>query len=333
MKKRTTISDVAHVANVSMMTVSRAMNNKPGLSDELRQKILKIAAEMDYHPSSIARGLATRKMTTVGLVVPSISNQFYAQIAQGVEEKAYENGYSVFLINTLAELAREEAAMNSLRAHDIDGAILCSLRTSQKKVLKRIERFSAVVLLNRELHTPLPNVVTICVNDQRAAQEAVQRFLETGRRRIAYIGAPENSFSSQRRLDGYCAALKNAKVAIDSSLVVHIMPDMVNGMEAAAMLLSRHPDIDAILAFNDLVAIGVLQACKAAGKKIPGDVAVIGADDIPMSSLIVPPLTTSRVNLNNIGRLSMQTLLGLLAGEAPSASYTIEPELVLRESG
>jgi DNA-binding LacI/PurR family transcriptional regulator len=267
------------------------------------------------------------------MVVPSISNPFYAPIAEGIEDVAYENGYNVFLINTAANLNREAAAMDSLWSQHINGAILCSLRLPLYKLLESIQRFPAVVLFNRELRHPIPNMVTISVNDQRAAQEAVGHFIKQGRRHIAYIGAPKNSLSSGRRLEGYRAALKNADIAFDPALVAHILPDTNTGKEAAEVLLACHPGIDAILAFNDLVAVGVLQACKAAGKKVPDDVAIIGADDIPLASLMDPPLTTSRVNLNNIGRLSMQTLLDIFAGKVTSAAYIIEPELILRESG
>lgn len=333
MKKRSTLADIAHQTGVSIMTVSRAVNNKPGLSDELRQRILSVATELEYHPNRIARGLATSHTSTVGLVVPSISNPFYAQIAQGVEDMAFENDYSVFLINTTANLAREQAALDSLWTHDMDGAILCSLRLPEKQLAKSIQRFPAVVLFNRDIRKNLPNVVSICVNDKRAAQEAVLHFLGQGKRRVAYIGAPENTFSSQRRLEGYRLALRNANVPFDPSLVMRIMPSTDFGKKAAEELLSCHPDIDAILAFNDLVALGVLQACQAAGKKVPDDIAIIGADDIPLASLIHPQLSTSRVNLSNVGRLSMRTLLEMFAGEASAASYIIEPELILRESG
>lgn len=333
MLKRATLADVARAAGVSLMTVSRVINNKPGVSEKVRQEILELAAEMDYQPSKIARGLATRQMNTMGLVVPCISNPFYAQIAQGVEDTAFENGYNVFLINTHADLDREQTALDSLGAQQISGAILCSFIGPDTKVLKSIDRFPAVIFVNRELKKRLPNVVLINVNDLRAAQEAVQHLLEQGRRRIAFIGAPKSSLSGQRRLEGYLAALKNKRDTFDPSLIVHVMPDTSTGKEAAKMLFTRHPDIDAILAFNDLVAIGAMQACQAIGKKIPDDVAIIGADDIPLASLVHPPLSTSRINLADLGQLATRTLLDKLAGNVSPASYIIEPELVIRESG
>lgn len=332
MKRRTTIADVAQAAKVSLMTVSRAVNNKPGLGDEVRQRVLAVAAELDYRPSKIARSLATRQTTTVGLVIPSISNSFYAQIAQGVEDIAYANGYSVFLINTTGDLIREQAVLISLLTQDVAGAILCSLRLPQKEILEIVENFPATVLFNRELDQPQPNVVTINIHDERAAQEAVRHFVDGGRRRIAYIGGPEDAYSSQCRLSGYCIALTDANIPFDLSLVMHIMPGIEQGKAAAKRLFLLHPGVDAILAFNDMVAIGVLQACQAAGKRVPEDIAIIGADDIPLASIIRPQLSTSGADLEYVGQLSMQTLLEMFVGEISTATYRIEPKLILRET-
>lgn len=332
MKKRPTLADVARSAGVSTMTVSRAMNNKPGLSDELRQKILQIAEEMGFRPSQIARGLATKQTSTVGLVVPDITNPFFAHIARGVEDTAYEYGYNVFLINTAEDLERERAALDSLWQQDIDGAILCSMRLPMDQLSPIIQRFPAVILLNRELRDPLPNVVTINVNDQRGAMVAVQHLIEQGRTRIGYVGGPPNSVSSQRRLEGYRQALKNAELPLDPILIEHCNPNTECGRNAVLSLLMRSPDIDAILAFNDLVAVGAMQAVHESGKQVPEDVAIVGADDIPLATIIRPQLSTLRVSQSHIGRLAMRTLLEMIDGESAAASYQIEPELILRET-
>ena len=184
MKRRSTLADVAREAGVSTMTVSRAINNKPGLSDELRQKILDLADRMSFQPNQIARGLATRQTLTIGLVVPDITNPFFAHIARGVEESAYEHGYSVYLLNTAENQERERAALDSLWQKEIDGAILCSPRAPLDELEGSIRRFPAVVLVNRELKKPLPGVVTININDQRGAQMAVQHFVEKCRKTL-----------------------------------------------------------------------------------------------------------------------------------------------------
>jgi LacI family transcriptional regulator len=337
MKKRPTVADVARAAGVSMMTVSRAINNKPGLSDELRQKILALVDEMGYRPSQIAQGLATRQTSTVGLVVPDITNPFYAPIARGAEDVAYEYGYSVFLINTAGELDREAVALDSLWRKEIDGAILCSLRMPNDALESHVSRFPAVVLFNRELKKPMPNVVTINVNDQRGAMVAVEHLVESGRRQIAYLSGPSNSYSSQRRLEGYRQALRNANLPFDPHLVegVSLQENSLQASVQAAVLalLARRPDLDGIFAFNDLVAISAIQVCQEQGKTVPQDVSIIGADDIPLGTVIRPQLSTLHVSLTHIGRLAMRTLLEIFAGEASPGAYQIEPELILRESG
>ena len=334
LKKRPTVADVARAAGVSMMTVSRAINNKPGLSDELRQKILALAEQMGYRPSQIAQGLATRQTCSIGLVVPDITNPFYAPIARGAEDVAYEYGYSVFLINTIGSAEREAVALDSLWRKAIDGAILCSLRPPADALEASVARFPAAVLFNCELKRPLPNVVTINVNDQRGAQEAVEYLLSSGRRQIAYLTGPSNSFSNQRRLEGYRQALKNAGLPFDPQLVEAVQFSDIHTSSQAAVkaLLARRPAVDGLFAFNDLVAISAMQTCQELGKAVPGDIAVIGADDIPLAAIVRPQLSTLHVNLTHVGRLAMRTLLELFAGEASSASYQIEPELILRES-
>lgn len=333
MKKRPTLADVAKRANVSIMTVSRAMNNKPGLSEDLRQNILALAQEMGFRPSQIARGLATRQTSSIGLVVPDITNPFFAQIAHGVEEVGFEHGYNLFLINTSEDIEREKAALDSLWEKEIDGVILCSLRMPLDALEANVTRFPAAVLLNRTLKKPIPNVVTINVNDQRGAQTAVEHFIDQGRSNIAYIAGPDNSVSNQRRLEGFKQALKEAGLPPESAQIEQCRPDTEGGRAAMRALLARETPPDAVLAFNDLVAVGAVQVCMEAGKKVPDEVAVIGADDIPVATIIRPQLSTLRVSLSHIGRLSMRTLIEMIRGDTSAASYRIEPELVLRDSG
>ena len=332
MIKRTTLADIAKAAKVSMMTVSRAINNKPGLSDELRQHILDLAETMGYRPNSFARGLATQQTTTVGLVVPDITNPFFAQIARGVEDAAFENQYNIFLVNTNEDAVREAAVLDTLWQKGIDGVIICSSRLSDEALEAQIQRFPAIVLVNRELKFSQSNLITINVNDQRSARRVLQHFKDLGRRRIAYIGGPANSFSNQRRLEGYQAGLQAAEIPFDPQLLENAQPTTEGGRIAAAALLKRQPDVDAIFAFNDLVAVGAMQVCLELGKKVPQDVAIVGVDDIPLATIIRPQLTTMHVALSHIGRLAMRALLDILSGEGMPAAYQIEPELFIRDS-
>jgi LacI family transcriptional regulator len=331
-KKRATLSDVAKLAGVTMMTVSRAINNKPGVSPQIRQKIMDIAKEIDYQPNQIARGLATRQTRTVGLVVPDNTNPFFAMIARGVEDQAYEVGYNIFLINAVEDTAREQKALDSLLGKGVDGLIFCSSRLSNNRLKKEVEHFSAVVLLNRELKSPVRTVISINLNDQRAGQLAASYFLNQGRCRPAYINGPDNSFSGQKRLEGFKMELEAEKFPLDQWRIERSAPDTQSGYTATKHLLDTHPDTDAIYAFNDLVAVGALQYCLEIGKQIPKDIAIIGNDDIPLASIIRPQLTTLHFNQNYIGRLVMRTLLEIITGDVSPTTILIEPELYVRET-
>jgi LacI family transcriptional regulator len=332
MRKRPTLEDVARAAGVSLMTVSRAINGKPGVSDDVRQAIMLLASEIGYHPNQIARSLATSSTTTVGLVVPDNTNPFFAQIARGVEDTAYSQKYNIFLVNTAEDPAHEKVALDSLLQKGVDGLILCSSRLPVGALEEEIGRFPAVVLLNRELKLPPPHTITINVNDQRGAQLALRYFLGKGRQHIAYLDGPPNSTSAKRRMIGYRDSLEEAGLPFDPQMVECCSPDTEGGRIATAALLARRKKIDAIYAFNDLVAIGAIQIAEEAGKKVPEDIAIIGVDDIPLATIVRPQITTLRVNLRHIGRLAMRTLLDTIDGGSSSTAILIEPQLVVRDS-
>ena len=332
MKKPTVMADVARAAGVSTMTVSRAVNNKPGISEEMREKILAIAKAMDFKPNHYAQGLATRNTMTIGLMVPDVSNPFFAAIARVVEGRASEAGYSVLLVNTAEDLERERDALDTLRHQDLAGVILCSLRLPVEEVSSLIQGFATAVLLNRELPEPIPKVITVNVNDRRGAQMAVKHLIDRGRSRIGFLAGPSSSVSGQRRMEGYRMALKSAGIPYEPGRVEPCAPNTDSGREAAVALLARSPDTDALFTFNDLVAAGVLQMCQDRGLVVPKDIAVVGVDDIPLATIIRPQLTTLRINLPYLGGLSMRLLLDLIEGEGTSASYQIEPDLVVRDS-
>jgi len=332
MKKRVTLADVASAAGVSLMTVSRAINNKPGVGEDMRQAIVKLAEELGYQPNQIARSLATNFTTTVGLVVPDNTNPFFAQIARGVEDTAYKQNYNIFLVNTGENPAREQAALDSLWQKGVDGLILCSSRLPGESLEIEFSRFPAVVLINRELKNHVAHAITINVDDRQGAHLAIKYFREQGRQHIAYIDGPATSLSAKRRLEGYQSALEEAGIGFEPGLVECCAPDTEGGRIATAILIARAPKIDAIYCFNDLVAVGAIQMVRESGKKVPEDIAIIGVDDIPLATIIRPQITTLHVNLRHIGRLAMRTLLDVIEGGSSATAIQIEPVLVVRES-
>jgi LacI family transcriptional regulator len=334
MSHRVTIADVAAKAGVSMMTVSRAINNKAGVSEATRERILQIAQEMGFQPSEIARGLATKRTATIGLVVPDIANPFFARIARGVEDVAYAHHYNVFLLNSSEQIEREQKALDSLWAQRVDGLIWCSSRLEQSELLHYLERFSHVVLINRVLDVARPGVITMSVDDVAGAYQAVAHFVEQGRRNIGFAAGPAYSISGQRRLQGFLAACGDLGVETAVSHIQHGPPTRGGGHQAATALITKNPDLQAILAYNDLVAVGVMQACLENGRSVPGDIAVIGFDDIPLASLVTPSLSTLHIDKYELGAEAMTTLLQLMnqADHSHSPNQTIQPELILRQS-
>lgn len=332
-KKRPTIADVARAAGVSLMTVSRVMNDKPGVGDELRRQIQTLADDMGYRPSQIARSLATRQTSTIGLVMPDVCNQFFAYIARGAEDVAYERGYNLMLINTAEDMDREIAALESLWQTQSEGVIICSSRLPADELENAIGRFPAVVLLNRVLPTAAPNIATLNVQDEAGAQAAVRYLLSRDRSRIAIIAGPIHSVSGQRRLDGYRAALAEAGMLFDPLLIEHCEPGYEGGAIAMEAILRRRPKVDGVLAFNDLVAVGAMQTIEAHGRSIPDDVAIIGVDDIPLASMVRPRLSTVGLDLIELGKTAMRMILSMIEGEAkPGVALEVPPHLILRES-
>jgi len=333
MEKRPTISDVAREASVSLMSVSRAMNNRPGLSDKTRKRILDIANQLGYRPSGVARALATNRSFTVGLMMPDVTNPFFSQIAKGAEDVAYSMGYNLFLVNTDEDIEREKIALNSLLDKQVDGAILCSPRLPWEQILKHISHFQFTVLINRELDEPRSDCATINIDDTFGAKLAIEHLSNRGHKKIAFLAGPDESTSRKRRLRGFMQALEYHKIPYDENLVLTCSSDMAGGFKAATTLFSNHDDITAILAYNDMVAFGVFQACEELGKTIPDQVAVIGFDDIPLASIIKPKLSTVRANKRELGQRAMRVFQAFIDGnEDITMDQTILPSLVLRKS-
>lgn len=327
------MADVAREAGVSLQTVSRAINNKNEISGETKKKVLEVAKGMGFRPSGIARSLAKQRTTTIGLVVPDIANPFFSEIARGVEDIAYSNAYNVFLFNTDEDIEREKSALDSLLEQQVDGLVLCSSRLDQIDLGERLNEFHYVVLVNREIKPQVSGVRTILVDDVRGARKAVAHLLSSGHNTIAFVAGPKRSRSGRNRLRGYRDGLRMHGLDNDPGLVHHCEPDTVCGKEAARKLLESRPDITAILAYNDLVAVGVLQACKELQRRVPKDVAIIGSDDIPLASFVTPALSTLHIPKREIGAAAMVTLISLMNGNQPTQSTTVfQPELVLRSS-
>ncbi len=335
MPARVTIAEVARKAGVSMMTVSRVINHKEGVSKATQRAIEEVIRQLDYRPNIVARGLATQRTGTLGLVVADISNPFFSGVARGVEKAAFAEDYSILVCNTEEDPQRELDVLELLLEKWVDGLVLCSSRLEPHKLQSILAQYPAAVLVNNQLEgvdTP-PNVGCVFINDKAGGKMATDHLIRGGHRAIGFLSGPTVSQSSRWRGEGYRQALKEGGLPYRQELVLPCAPTVEGGQQATAQLLAVHPEITALFCYNDLVAVGAIQACNEFGRAIPGDLAIVGYDDIILAPLVTPSLTTCRVAREELGRLATCLLLERMGRPTGGCERNIlEPELIVRAS-
>jgi LacI family transcriptional regulator len=331
MKKRVTIEDVARAAGVSRQTVSRAINNKGEISPETLRRVMDAVQALGYRPSGVARGLATQQTHTLGLVVPDITNPFFPEVARGVQDVARSYGYSVFLCNTDESPEEELQVLHSLAAQPVDGILLFGSRISDRQLLDFADRYRPMVVLNRFLEHP--GMSLILVDNRHGAQLAVDFLVGQGHTAIGMLAGPIASPSSAQRVEGFRQAIQTYHLSIAENWILHGAPTIEAGHQAAHHLLTQHPQVTALFAYNDLNALGAMQACRELDRCVPGECAIIGFDDIRMAAMVSPSLTSVRVDKYCLGRQAVTRLLAMLSEpDTILPPVRIGVELVVRES-
>ncbi len=330
MKTKVTLADVASEAGVSTQTVSRAINDKGEISEETRQRVLQVAQRLGFRPNRIARSLVTDQTMILGLIVPDITNPFFSEIALGAGEQALSQGYNLIVLNTIENPEREEALFGVMEETRVDGVIVCSPRLAEERLVPLLSRQKAAILVNRSvLHQ---EVGSICIDDFEGSFNAMQHLFSRNRRKIGFIAGPAQSFAGRNRSRGYHQAFVEAGLKYPEGMQIHCGPMIEDGKEASITLLQRHPDIEGLLCYNDLIAIGALQACAELNISVPDQVAVIGFDDILLGRLMSPKLTTLRVSKREIGIKATEMLLAQIRGQGRVEDILVKEGLVIRES-
>ncbi|TDD60726.1 LacI family transcriptional regulator [Kribbella antibiotica] len=298
-----TLRDVARLAGVSPSTVSRALS-LPDMVGETTRARVKIAVEqLHYQPNRAARGLITGRTGNVGLVIPDLANPFFASVAKGVQARARRDDVAVFVADTDEEPAVEAGLFRAL-AKQVDGLILCSPRSSAEE-LAAIAEDTNVVLINRGV----PGLTGVIFDDEDAMRQAMAHLAALGHRRVAWVGGPEASWSSQHREAGLRVAAESRGVELVT--VGSFAPTYEGGVAAADQAVAT--EATAVVAYNDLVAIGLLTRLHARGISVPDDLSVIGVDDIEMSRMAIPSLSTIRMPKQRSGQIAVEILLDLIA--------------------
>jgi DNA-binding LacI/PurR family transcriptional regulator len=327
------IKDIAKEMNISFSTVSRALNNSPRIKSETREQIQRKATEMGYLPSAVARSLVTRRTNTIGVVVTQITDLFFAEVIQGIEETALNYGYNVILTNSDGIPEHELAAIQNLRERRVDGIILvaaCASKESKEQLFSSPGVATPIVIINNVHQEHVGYSVE--TDNAGGGQIATQHLLDLGHRRIAYIAGPDNEWDGVERQEGYEQTLRAAGLSIDPALIVRGSNRPEGGMAAMQQLLALPSPPTAVFCYNDATALGAMRAAHTAGRRIPEDISVVGFDDIALASFFEPPLTTIAQAKQEMGSKAMQLVLDLLAGERVTDNTVLPSELIVRES-
>lgn len=319
-----TIHDVAAACGVAASTVSRAFSRPERVNAATRARVLEIAEQMGYRPSPIARALPSGRTTTLGLLIPDVTNPFFFNLIRGAERQAAAAGYTIVLADT-DESAEVEATLVDRLFRAVDGFVLASSRLSDRQ-LKAAHARGPVILVNRRV-PPVPGVV---IDSTHGLRRATEHLVSLGHRKIVYLGGPRASWSDASRW----RALQSACRRLDVDLVrIGPLPPTVDaGVAAADAVLLE--EATAVVTFNDLLAIGVIRRLHARGISVPGDISVLGNDDIFGADFCHPPLTTLAAPIETAGRAAVDLLLAALAGDsAESRRQVILPtRLTIRDS-
>ncbi len=333
-----TIKDIARELNVSSSTVSRALKDYPGISDETKRKVKELAEKLNYRPNAVALSLRKSKSFTIGVIIPEVVHFFFSTVISGIEEIAYKKGYNVILCQTNEKLEREKSSLETMLSNQIDGLLVSYSKetTDFSHFTKLMEQDFPIVFFDR---TPyIENSLNVTVNDFNGAYKATKHLIEQGYRKILHLAGPPNLAISQKRKEGYLTALTEAGIPILDELII-TCPEG-NETESFNLVLeifkNNKNQVDAIFAHHDIVAAGAMMAVKSLGIRIPDDVGIVGFSNWQFSSMIDPPLSTVLQPGSQIGERATEILLDIIDQKPEqrmrSGNIELDTELLIRKS-
>jgi LacI family transcriptional regulator len=328
-----TLKQLAARAKVHPSTISRVANNDPGLriAPATRSRIEALLRETEYRPNSVARGLKLRQTLVLAVVIPDITNPFFAALFRGVEDGATPRGYQVLLCNTDGSPERQRVHLQSLTARQVDGVILASSFLKDTAVGWLRHNRTPFVLVNRFSDEGLDPFVGS--DDLVGARLATEHLIGLGHVRIAHLAGPSTVSTGVLRRRGFQSALAEAGLAVDPQLIVESGFTEDGGARATEKLLALRKPPTAIFAVTDFTAIGAYGVARRLGLRLPEDLAIAGYNDIPLASRLVPGLTTVRVPIHEFGSVAARMLLDQIdTGQLAPRRVLFAPELVVRGS-
>ena len=331
-KHRTSLKDLAQELGVSIATVSRALRNSPEIGREMQEKVKALAKKMNYRPNPFAQSLRKEAPRVIGVVVPNLVTHYYAAVLDGIEDEARKAGYSVISANTHEDSDVEVKAVDNFISLHVEGIIAC-LSQNTRDYSHFIEISDMSIPLVFFGRTCLPDKFScVTANGDVAAQEATQHLIDTGSRRIAFIGGPNHLDMVIRRKHGYLEALRENRIPIDRELVVCDRIDYDWALESTLRLLRMDNRPDAILAFNDIITFAAFTAIKQEGLRIPEDVALIGFTDDAHAEYVTPRLSAIVDQSHVMGMEACRLLLKAINGDTSIYKKIVPQKLVIRET-
>jgi LacI family transcriptional regulator len=327
-----TIYDVAHEAGVSMATVSRVVNNNPNVKPQTRKKVYEAIERLGYRPNAVARGLASKKTTTVGVVIPDISNALFAEVARGIEDIATMYHYNIILCNADKKKEKEIRVINTLLEKQVDGLIFMGGIVTEEHI-DAFKTSSVPVVLcgTTDERNAMP---AVDIDHEQAAYDAVKVLLDNGHKRIGMIsGSLQDPANGYARYQGYKRAMEDAGIPLREDYVRIGNYRYESGIEATKYFLGLPERPTAIFSATDEMAIGAIHTIQDEGMKVPDDISVISVDNSRMASMVRPQLSAAAQPMYDIGAVSMRLLTKLMNKESvDQAKFLLPHEMVQRQS-
>ncbi len=329
MEKQTiTIYDVAREANVSMATVSRVVNGNPNVKPTTRKKVLEVIDRLDYRPNAVARGLASKKTTTVGVIIPDVSNMFFASLARGIDDVATMYKYNIILANSDGDAMKEVNVLNNLLAKQVDGVIFMGHHITDE-IRGEFSRSKTPVVLAGSID-PDDQVGSVNIDYQQATKEAAELLAKNGRQKIAFVsGALINPINGQNRLNGYKEALAENNLEYSEGLIFEAPYSFKDGLNLVERIMNS--GADAAVVADDELAIGILDGLLDRGVKVPEDFEIITSNNSLLTDVARPKLSTVSQPLYDLGAVAMRLLTKMMNKEDVEEKTIILPHNIIEK--
>ena len=323
------IQQVAQKAGVSVATVSRVLNNARSVSPKTRLKVENAIRDLNYEPSMLGRNLRNSESRLLLVLLPSISNPFYTEIINGIQNTAIANNYNILLCETDSNPQRENIYFNMVKNKLADGVISMDPTVNMQKLNELAENYSVILCSEYDEDGSIPYVT---IANELAAYQAVKHLVKLGHEKIALINSDEKFLYARQRRNGYERALKEFNLPIRSEWIYHTKDlEFQNGVQAMRMLLQLDEKPTAVFAVSDTLAIGALKGINVSGLHVPNDIAIVGFDNISFSNMTNPTLTTISQPMYHMGCTAANMLISRIKGEKVE-NIVLDHELIIRES-